>query len=227
MQDQHRIARLMRDINEIKAAVKRNSPVLREILTARYYWLHLLAFGVAVVVFSVIMHFLVRAYGGYAAIPAVARAVFWIVAVAVGLSIYVYRVRGVLRTVKSIDRRLNLWALLGDHDIGEFMHIYVPLAVISAAASVFLFRAGESFYIIAVWAGCLGLTLNLAAFAAHIAEFYVGGYWTLVTGGLSIFVPGISASLWIAICFGGGSIAYVVFSALIRRRSGLHADGNE
>jgi hypothetical protein len=38
MQDKHRLARLLRDLDEIKAAVKRNSPVLREIVTARFSW---------------------------------------------------------------------------------------------------------------------------------------------------------------------------------------------
>ncbi len=224
MSDQARIARLLRDIGEIKAAVKRNSPVLREIVTARYYWLHIVAFGLAVIVFSVLMHFLMRGYGGYAAIPAALRTVFWIVAAAVSAGIYLYRVRGVLRTVKAIDRGLNLWSLLGDHDIGEFLLIYGPLCLVAAALTVFLSRTGQSAFIIAVWAGWLGLTLNLVAFAVHLPEFYAGGYWVLVAGALSVFVRGVSAPLWTALCFGGGSIVYAAVSEVIRQGGRLRGD---
>ncbi len=224
MRDKHRIARLLRDIDEIKAAVQRNSPVLREIVSARYYWLHVVAFGVAVIIFSVVMHFLVRGYRGYAAIPGAVRTVFWVIAAVVSVSIYAYRVRGVLQTVRDIDPRLTLWSLLGDHSIGEFMHVYGPLCLVAAALSVYLSHLGLGFFLVAVWAGWFGLTLNLLGFAVHMPEFYVGGYWMLVTGALSILVPGISASLWIAICFGGGSIAYAIVSEVIRRRGGLRGD---
>ncbi len=224
MSDRVRISRLLRDIGEIKAAVKRNSPVLREIVTARYYWLHIVAFGLAVIVFSVLMHFLTRGYGGYAAIPAAVRTVFWIVAAAVSVSIYLYRIRGVLRTVRSIDKRLTLLSLLGDHEMGEFLLIYGPMCLIAAALTVFLSRAGQSFFIIAVWAGWFGLTLNLLAFAVHLPEFYAGGYWILATGALSIFLPGMSASLWVAVCFGGGSIVYAAVSEVIRQGGRLRGD---
>lgn len=218
MRDRQRIARLMRDLQEIKAAVKRNSPVLREIVTARFYWWLLLIFGVAVAVFSVTMHFLVLRYGGYGTIPASLRAVFWIVAAALGATLYAFRVRGVLRTIKKIDHNLTFLSLLGDHDIGEFMHLYIPFCLIALGVTIYLSAAGLSFYIVGTWGLWIGLTVNLIAFAAHLVEFYVLGYWYLATAALSFFVPGISASLWTAICLGGGSVAYAVVSQLIRGR---------
>ncbi|MGA2766304.1 MAG: hypothetical protein ABSG17_23415 [Spirochaetia bacterium] len=223
MQDKSRIARLIRDLEEIKAAVKRNSPVLREILAARFYWWLLLIFGVVVAAFSILMHFLVLHYGRYAGIPTPVKTVFWIVAAGAGAVMYVFRVRGVIRTIKRIDRRLNFWSLLGDHDIGEFMHLYGPFCVIAIAVTIYLSRTGNSFFIVGTWALCLGLTCNLLAFAAHLLDYYVLGYWYMVSATLSFFIPGVSASLWMAICFGGGSIAYAAVTLL----SGLAKSGNE
>jgi hypothetical protein len=222
MQDRQRIARLIRDLHEIKAAVKRNSPVLREIVTAKFYWWLIVIFGVAVAVFSVTMHFLALRFGGYAAIPASVRVVFWIVAAALGVTLYAFRVRGVLRTIRKIDRSLTFLSLLGDHDIGEFMHLYIPFCLIAVGTTIYLSAAGRPFYIVGTWGLFLGLTVNLIAFAVHLVEFYVLGYWYLVISALSFFMPGISAPLWTAICLGGGSVAYAVVSQLIR---GKRSDG--
>lgn len=227
MQDRHRIARLIRDLDEIKAAVKRNSPVLREIVMAPFYWWLLLIFGLAVAAFSILMHFLVFRFGGYAGIPAAVRVAFWIVAAAAGAVMYVFRVRGVLLLIKKIDRRLTFWSLLGDHDIGEFMHLYIPFCLIALGASISLAATGHSFYIVGTWGLWLGLTINLLAFAVHLVEFYVLGYWYLAVAALSFFVPGISASLWTALCLGGGSVVYAAVSQLIRRGGLLGRTENE
>jgi hypothetical protein len=220
MHDQHKIARLMRDIDEIKAAVKRNSPVLREIVAARFYWWLLLIFGLAVALFSVTMHFLVLRYGGYSTIPAPVRTAFWAVAAVVGIILYAFRVRGVIRTIRKIDPRLTFLLLLGDHDIGEFMHLYIPLSLIAIAATICFSEFGHPFFIVGIWELWVGLIVNLIAFATHLVGFYVLGYWYLVTAALSFFVPGVSASLWTAICFGGGSVAYAVVSLAISGRRG-------
>lgn len=226
MRDRQRIAKLMRDLKEIKAAVRRNSPILREILTARFYWWLVLTFGVAVVVFSVIMHFLVVRHGSYSAIPPSLRATFWIVAAAAGVTIYVFRVRGVLSIVHAIDPRLTFWSLLGDHDIGEFFHLYGPFLIITLATTIWLAGTGNSFYIVGTWGLCLGLTCNLIAFATHLVEYYVLGYAYVITAGLSFFIPGLSASLWTAICFGGGSVAYAAVSEVTRRGRRMRGGGN-
>jgi hypothetical protein len=225
MRDSQRIARLFRDLDEIKAAVRRNSPVLREIVTARFYWWLLLIFGAGVIVFSVVMHFLILRYGGYGAIPASVKAAFWAVAAAVSAVLYAFRVRGVLRTIKQIDSRLTLLSLLGDHNIGEFMHLYGPLCLIAAAATIYLSRTGHSFYIVGTWGLCLGLTCNLLAFAAHLVEYYVLGYWCIIAAAVSFFVPGISAPLWTAICFGGGCVAYAAVAEVVRQRELPRKDG--
>jgi len=215
MQDRHRIARLLRDLDEIKATVKRNSPVLREIVTARFYWWLILVFGAVVCLFAIAIHLLVRRYGGYDDIPATVRTVFWVVAAAAGVVMYVFRVRGVLMTIRRMDPRLTFWSLLGDHNIGEFFHIYGPLSIIAVGASIYFSRTGNSYYIVGTWAVLIGLTWNLIGFAVHLLEFYVVGYWCLVVGALSFFLTGVSASLWVAICAGGWSIAYAVISWLV------------
>ncbi len=208
MQDKHRLARLLRDLDEIKAAVKRNSPVLREIVTARFYWWLILIFGAVASLFAVAMHLLVNRFGGYDGIPVTVRAVFWALAAAAGITMYVFRVRGVLLTIRRIDPRLTVWTLLGDHTIGEFFHLYGPLCLIAAGVTIVLSRTGNSYYIVGTWVLVMGMTWNLLGFSVHLLEYYVIGYWCLITAALSFLFPGVSASLWVAICAGGGSVVY-------------------
>ncbi len=217
MQDRTRIARLLKDLDGIKAAVKRNSPVLREIVTARFYWWLVLSFGAAGCVFAVAMDVLVARFGGYHAIPVGILTIYWLVAGVAGIVMYVYRVRGVLQTIHAMDPRLTIRSLFGDHTIGEFFHVYAPISALSVAATIFLSRTGNSYYIVAIWAFHIGLAWNLVGFAVHLLEYYVIGYWCLAVGVLSIVFPEVSASLWVAIGAGGWSIGYAVVSRLVMR----------
>jgi len=218
MQDRTRIARLLKDLDEIKAAVKRNSPVLREIVTAKFYWWLVLVFGASGCLFAVAMHLLITRFGGYDAIPVPIRTVFWLAAALAGAVMYAYRVRGVLFTIRKMDHRLTFWSLLGDHTVAEFFHVYGPMSALAVGLTIYLSRTGNSYFIVGVWALHIGLSWNLIGFAVHLLEFYVSGYWCLAIGTLSIFFPGVSASLWVAICAGGWSITYAGVSWLVTRR---------
>ena len=224
MRDKHRIARLLRDIDEIKAAVQRNSPVLREIVerplllaARRGFWRggdHLLG----------------RHALPCARLPRVCGhprcRQDGVLGHRGGGERFHLCVQGARRPANRQGHRPAAHPVVPP---GGPLHRRVharlwPPVPGSAALSVYLSHLGLGFFLVAVWAGWFGLTLNLLGFAVHIPEFYVGGYWMLVTGALSILVPGISASLWIAICFGGGSIAYAIVSEVIRRRGGLRGD---
>jgi len=220
MQDRKQIARLMRDLDEIKAAVKRNNPLLRELVTSRFYWWLVTLFGFVIAAFALALHCLVARYGGYAAIPSSVKTPFWIAAAVAGIATYVFRVAGVIRTVRRIDPRLTIWSLFWDHNLGEFFHIMGPLILIAAGATVFLARIGQPFFIVGVWGLALGVIWNLLGFAVHLIELYVMGYWYIAAAALSFFIPGVSASVWTAVCVGGGSLAYVATTALVRK---MHA----
>lgn len=217
MQDRKQIARLMRDLVEIKAAVKRNNPLLRELVTSRFYWWLVVLFGFVIAAFSLALQYLVVRYGGYGAIPSSLRVWFWIVAALAGVATYTFRVVGVIRTIRRIDPRLTIWSLFWDHNLGEFFHIMGPLILIAAGATVFLARIGQPFFIIGAWGLALGVTWNLVGFAVHLVELYVMGYWYIAAAALSFFIPGVSAGVWTAACVGGGSLAYVATTALVRK----------
>jgi len=217
MHDRKQIARLMRDLDEIKAAVKRNNSLLRELVTSRFYWWLVVLFGFVIAAFSLALQYLVTRHGGYGAIPPSVRTVFWIAAAIAGVATYVFRVTGVLRTVRRLDPRLTIWSLFWDHNLGEFFHVMGPLILIAAGVTVALARLGQPFFIVATWGLAFGVIWNLVGFAVHLVELYVMGYWYIAAAALSCFVPGVSASVWTAICVGGGSLAYVATTAVLRQ----------
>ena len=82
-----------RDIDEIKAAVQRKQPgALWEIVSARYYWLHVVAFGVAGET---------AATAGQRPSPVPLGRCSGSLRRWWSVSIYAYRVRGVLQTVRD------------------------------------------------------------------------------------------------------------------------------
>ncbi|MGA2479995.1 MAG: hypothetical protein ABSG63_14685 [Spirochaetia bacterium] len=217
MQDKKRVAQLIRDLGEIKAAVKRNNPILREIVASRFFWLLVLFYGLAIILFCLVMQYLFRRYGGYTAVPSPVKLIFWITTAAVTVATYVIRVRGILRIIHAIDPRLTFLSMLGDHNIGEFMHVAGPLMAIAAGLTVYFAQTGQPFVIVGTWGLCIGLIENQLAFTVHLPEYYILGYWCLATGVLSFFFPGPGAPLWVAICFGGGCLAYAVSTAMAKR----------
>jgi len=226
MQDRKQIARLMRDLDEIKAAVKRNNPLLRELVTSRFYWWLIVLFGFVIAAFALGLAWLVGRYGTYGAIPASVRTAFWIVAAGAGVATYTFRVVGVVRTIRRIDPRLTIWSLFWDHNLGEFFHIMGPVFLMAVGATVFLARLGQPFFIVGAWGLALGVTWNLVGFAVHLVELYVMGYWYIAAGALSFFIPGVSAGVWTAVCVGGGSLAYVAAAAVVRKMYRVKGSGD-
>jgi hypothetical protein len=174
--------------------------------------------GVAVVAFSLLFHLVPRAYGGFTATPAWVRALLVVGAIAAALAGSVVKLFTVGRLAQSVDRRLNFLSFFRRYYAPLVAHLYPPLILITAGVCAWLAATGRPSAIVGTLGLFGGLMLNFLGANLRQAEYLAFGYWMLLAGAASLFVPGLPAALWVAIVFGAGSLAFMAATMLLGRR---------
>ncbi|HUZ18830.1 MAG TPA: hypothetical protein VMV68_10620 [Spirochaetia bacterium] len=219
MEHEDDVGQLIQDLQYIKEAVKRNHAVLREIVAPpRFQWL-LLYIGTSIVLVSLLFQYCIGQFGSFQAVPQVAKLLLYVVIAVVAASTVFFKFMVLNRGAKQIDRRLTVWKVYRENLVPIILHIYLPLLVVTLAVAVYCAHSGHGADIVGVVAIGVGFFLNVGAVVAGVPEYEILGYWLLVSGTLSLFVPGISGGVWSAICYGGGSYAIVIALQIQRLRS--------
>ncbi len=215
MRDRSQIARLLRDLDEIKVAVKRNRTVLRElVVTPIFRWL-IPGFGAAVLVLAALFQYLIGLYGSYAAIPTPVLGAIWTCSAAALAAFSAAKIIGISLAIKKIDPELSRWKLFTTQYAGV-AHISVPLLVITVGASIHFARAGQALPIVGICGIYYGIIANALASAVSMSEYLVYGYWLMASASACFFFPGIPATVWAVIVFTGGSAAFAVSTAIVK-----------
>ncbi len=131
MDRDEKLSRLADDLEQVKSAITRSATVLREVAGPWHYRWMVGYLGVAVVAFSLLFHFVPRAYGGFAATPAWARALLVVGAIAATLAGSVVKLLTVGRLAQSVDRRLTFLSFFRRYYAPLVAHLYPPLILIT------------------------------------------------------------------------------------------------
>ena len=202
--DQKELETLARDIEDLKRAVKRNTPFVAEVFDLKGWDLFSLAAGVLISVF---------AYGSFDAIPAPWRAGLWsrLANAVVGTGV----VKLLIVTRQPLAGGNPLGRYLGSFLNGGAKHIFIPLICLLTALIVGTIQTGLPTLLIPGIAILLGLSCNMLALHYGQPSLFSMGYWGLVTGIASIWWLDTAPFLWIFIIYGG---MFFVFAGAIRRR---------
>ncbi len=122
------------------------------------------------------------------------------------------------RAARSVDRRLTVLAFFTRYYGPMVTHLYPPLILILIGVCAWLLATGRGFSIVGTIGLFSGILLNLLAAAFRQNEYLAFGYWLLLTGAASFFVPGLSAALWFAIVFGVGCLVFSAAATVMARR---------
>lgn len=217
MEERVNLAQLLRDLEVIKEATKRNRVVLREVYSPRRLRFFMLYFATAVVLLSLLFQYCVGLFGSYAALPPVVKLLLFAVIAVLGLSIGVLKWVSIDRSAKSVDTKLSMGTILRDHLRPFLVHIYFPFFLLTLGGACFAAASGHAGAIVGIVAIFMALVMNYVGLSVGLADYLVFGYWLLITGVLSLLVPGVAVGIWVAICFGGGSYALVIAAALRER----------
>jgi len=218
MDREDRIARLAEDLEQVRSAVNRSSTVLREVMGPTHYRGLLLYAGGASIVLCLAFHFVIQAHGGFAPAPAWLRAVLVIATVAALLGGGVAKMLTVGRAARAVDRRLTVLAFFRRYYGPMVVHLYPPLVLTLLGVCAWLLATGRGFYVVGTIGLFSGTLLNLLGAAFRQTEYLVFGYWLLLSGAASFFVPGLTAVLWFAVLFGLGCLVFSAAATVMARR---------
>jgi len=210
--DSKDIERLARDIEELKLAVKKNDPLLREILTRKGWILLGLGGGLGVTLFAVPAHILSSAYGSFGAIPPLGRALLWAALVLASVGGGVWKLLLINRKVAEVDRDSGLGEIMDSFFGAASIHVTGGMLVAIAVAVAFSVASNRPWYAVPAIGMLLGIWMNAIGSQTRVAEYLVSGWWSILASAFGVFLVERAPFLWVLIIFGG---MFYSFSAAI------------
>ena len=206
---------LLKDLQLIKEAVKRNSSIFKYIPIAQSIKNVALFTGIAIIACSFLLLWINDFYGSYSEIPAVIKIVLYI---AVGLSfagLAYYKIRSILQYLRRYKKDVNLEMLLNEVYTKTFYMSITPLVLTLAVFCVYLPTAGLSHLIIPVVSIIIALMLTTMMVTMNLKEFLLCGEWLFLSGSFSLFISGMASPYVLLILTFGIGMLILYFSILL------------
>jgi len=206
--DNDQIERLLSDISLIKTAINRNKPLLREVFSpARFRWF-MLAAGLSVIGFSLIVQFLLSHYGAFSAIPGSLRYALYAAMAADVVLLQVWKLKRFSVSVKQIDQTLTLGWFFREFYSARIAHLLISLIVLMVFFSVFFIVRNIPYYLVPTISIGYGILSNFLGAMLAIRSSLIVGYWFLVTGVFMIIFIGIPGPIALCITLGCGLLIF-------------------
>ena len=202
-ENRERLSQLVKDLEVIKAAVKRNQPVFAEWTASMPMRLLMTYYGAGTIVVSLLFQLCINQYGSFAGIPATVRILLFTVLAVIAVSATFLKWATASRSARRIDRNLGMWALIWKYYLRRAVHVFAPLTLLTFGLIVYFAVHGPSRLIIGVVGLYTGFYMNIAAVTVSLFEYFVFGYWMMAVSVLSMVISGVAGGIWIPL-FGAG-----------------------
>lgn len=203
---------LLRDVEELRRAVRRNSPFLREVISSRLFAAYALVCGLAVTAFCLASQILVGGYGSFPAIPQGWKTGFWSALALLAAAAVVSKPLIIGRRAAEVDTRATFMTVVKMLYGGLISNIYAPAILCMVAASVFAVTIGHPWYIVPVIAVFYGFYANGAGLFIQRPEFFASGWYAFAAGLTSVFFLERAPFIWTAVVAGGMCLAFGMVS---------------
>lgn len=201
--DDKTIEALARDIEDLKRAVRRNEPLLNEVFDLKGWFVYSLVAGFMISAFALPLHVLLSAYGSFARIPAPWRAGLWAVVAAFLVGLGAVKLAMVARGGGHGWSAARLWKVMRSFYGGASLHVNLPSIILLATTVPLAFAAGHPWYGLSGFAMVIGVWWNMVVLQTGVRAYLALGYWSFVSGFLSLFWIETAPFLWVfAICAG-------------------------
>ncbi|HET7839382.1 MAG TPA: hypothetical protein VFL04_06450 [Rectinemataceae bacterium] len=218
--DQNELETLLHDIEELRRAVRRNNPFLRQVLSSRLYYLLTLVIGLVVLAGSLAAQVLVGTWGSFGAMPEAWRAAFYSAAAIVflvggGMKWVLFN-----RRARLIRREANYLTVIKAFYAGSWFHINVPSYLCALAGIGFAIALGHPWYALPVSFVFIALLFNNLGSGIQRPEYLVSGWYALVTALASFLFVERAPFVWLAVVLGGFCLVFAVTGLLGRDGGG-------
>ncbi|MGD0725324.1 MAG: hypothetical protein ABSB63_07145 [Spirochaetia bacterium] len=218
---------LLRDVEELRRAVRRNSPFLREVISSRLFAAYALAIGLAATAFCLASQILIGWYGSFPAIPQGWKTGFWSALVLLGAAAVVSKPLIIGRRAAEVDTRATFITVIKVLYGGLVSNIYAPAFLCMVAASAFAVTIGHPWYIVPAIAVFYTFAANGVGLFVQRPEYFASGWYALAAGIASVFFLERAPFIWTAVVAGGMCLIFGMVSLIWGggRRGGK--DGSE
>ncbi len=211
--DDKTIERLSADIEDLKRAVRRNDPMLREVSSPPGWVTFSALAGLNISLFALPAHLLASRYGGFDAIPTPAK-----LALFAALALFVVG-GGTLKIVLMSRRAVQVAGSDGFAKVldsffgGPMAHVTMPLTLGMVAGIAYAFYAGRPWLALPVSSFLFGVMANVIAGKGGLRPYYVIGYWGILLGLASLLFVERAPFLWLFVIYGGMFFAFSIAQA--------------
>jgi hypothetical protein len=204
--DNKRLEKLLADITSIKRVIRRNQPLLQQILLPTHFRWFALSAACAHIVFSLLIYFLVEHYGSFGDIPRMFRYLIYGSAAVILILFQLFKQKIFLASVRDIDPAMTFGNLLKEIFTFRIFHIYVPIVTLMLILGIYFAFQECPRYIVPTIAIGLGLLTNFLGGIIEVRPYLILGYWFLVTGILTVLFSFVPALIAFAVSIGGGML---------------------
>lgn len=224
--DKQDLETLIRDVESLRKAVRRNSPLLRAVADTRSFGYLSLPFGVFLVVFALGTHFLLQRHGSFAALPAGWKLLMWVVIGLFTLAAGVAKVVIVGRRARRLDSGAGFLSVVKVMYGGSWAHVNLTPMVAMLGVSAWVVTIGKPWLVMPMTGLFFGLVANGFGTLVGRPEYYATGWYALLSSLAALFFVESAPWLWLAATYGG---MFLVFGAvaLWTERSGGDGEGGE
>ncbi|HTX72889.1 MAG TPA: hypothetical protein VMC79_08710 [Rectinemataceae bacterium] len=216
--EQSELEELLHDVEELKRAVRRNNPFLREVMSTRFYSAVGLGFGLVFIVYCLAAQLLASRYESLASVPSgwkltgiIAFAVIALVG-AVGKWVFFSR------RAKSLDEGASYLTVLKAVYGSSWVHVILPALICMAFAVPAAIVAGHPWLIVAGAAIGWAFACNTLGLMIQRLEYLVAGWYALATGLPALLFMESKPFLWSGIIWGGALILFGIVGLAASKR---------
>lgn len=217
--DNDQIDTLLEDISTIKAAIHKNRSALQQVFhPARFRWF-MLAAGLSIIGYAVLIHFVIQHYGGFGQIPNTLRYLIYAAICADVVILQLWKLKRFSFSIQKVDQTLNLTWFFKEFYASRIANLWIPLIGLVVVLSIYFYMNHIPYFIVPTVSIGYGLLCNFVGTMLQIRYTLVAGYWFLISGICVIFLNFIPGLIALALTLGFGILLFA-FSGFLSKEEG-------
>ncbi|MBD3344952.1 MAG: hypothetical protein GF401_07810 [Chitinivibrionales bacterium] len=204
---------LLEDLALIKKAIQKNTPVLQQIALDKAFWLLSLFGGIAIILISLLFDYFIRQAGSFDALAGGTKIFLFSL---IGLFIIItgtYKWIQFTRSARAVEPAITGWGLFKElHASQILISLHIPVGLLMLFLTFYSIAQGHPELSVPIISIGVGILWNAYGSLFRTKQFYVGGYWMMITGAISLLLSHVSPFINLSYSVGMGLIIFGIAS---------------
>lgn len=215
MNDINNKDQMLKDLQFIKEAVKKNNNIFKYISLSEGIKTIALFAGIIIISLSLIFLLLIRYYGGYQEIPYIVKTITYIILGASLVWLMWYKIKIFLEMAKRYRKDITLIKLLREVYTRSMLMVLIPFIITICVVIIYLSLFNLVYLITPVLAILIALLTAAIVVILNLKDFLLFFGWLLISGLFSLFIADKVHPLIILIITFGIAMIILYLSTLI------------